>query len=210
MKSILIVEDDLTFSTMLKTWLGKKGYSVDTTSSNARARKILAEHEYDLVLSDLRLPDEDGLFLLSWLRNQGNHTPLIIMTSYAEVQNVVDAMKQGANDYIAKPVQPDILLQKIEAVFKKVDKVLPETAVASVPVSDEAYTQNYMEGESEAARELYKYVRLVAPTPMSVLINGASGTGKEYVAHRIHQLSKRAGKPFVAIDCGAKIGRAHV
>lgn len=205
MKSILIVEDDLTFSTMLKTWLGKKGYSVDTTSSNARARKILAEHEYDLVLSDLRLPDEDGLFLLSWLRNQGNHTPLIIMTSYAEVQNVVDAMKQGASDYIAKPVQPDILLQKIEAVFKKVDKVLPETVVASVSVSDEAYTQNYMEGESEAARELYKYVRLVAPTPMSVLINGASGTGKEYVAHRIHQLSKRAGKPFVAIDCGAML-----
>lgn len=205
MKSILIVEDDLTFSTMLKTWLGKKGYSVDTTSSNARARKILTEHEYDLVLSDLRLPDEDGLFLLSWLRNQGNHTPLIIMTSYAEVQNVVDAMKQGASDYIAKPVQPDILLQKIEAAFKKVDKVLPETVVASVPVSDEAYTQNYMEGESEAARELYKYVRLVAPTPMSVLINGASGTGKEYVAHRIHQLSKRAGKPFVAIDCGAML-----
>lgn len=205
MKSILIVEDDLTFSTMLKTWLGKKGYSVDTTSSNARARKVLTEHEYDLVLSDLRLPDEDGLFLLSWLRNQGNHTPLIIMTSYAEVQNVVDAMKQGASDYIAKPVQPDILLQKIEAVFKKVDKVLPETVVASVPVSDEAYTQNYMEGESEAARELYKYVRLVAPTPMSVLINGASGTGKEYVAHRIHQLSKRAGKPFVAIDCGAML-----
>lgn len=205
MKSILIVEDDLTFSTMLKTWLGKKGYSVDTTSSNARARKILAEHEYDLVLSDLRLPDEDGLFLLSWLRNQGNHTPLIIMTSYAEVQNVVDAMKQGASDYIAKPVQPDILLQKIEAVFKKVDKVLPETVVASVSVSDEAYTQNYMEGESEAACELYKYVRLVAPTPMSVLINGASGTGKEYVAHRIHQLSKRAGKPFVAIDCGAML-----
>ena len=204
-EKILIVEDDLTFSTMLKTWLGKKGYSVDTTSSNARARKILTEHEYDLVLSDLRLPDEDGLFLLSWLRNQGNHTPLIIMTSYAEVQNVVDAMKQGASDYIAKPVQPDILLQKIEAVFKKVDKVLPETVVASVPVSDEAYTQNYMEGESEAARELYKYVRLVAPTPMSVLINGASGTGKEYVAHRIHQLSKRAGKPFVAIDCGAML-----
>lgn len=205
MKSILIVEDDLTFSTMLKTWLGKKGYSVDTTSSNARARKILAEHEYDLVLSDLRLPDEDGLFLLSWLRNQGNHTPLIIMTSYAEVQNVVDAMKQGASDYIAKPVQPDILLQKIEAVFKKVDKVLPENVVASVSASDEAYTQNYMEGESEAARELYKYVRLVAPTPMSVLINGASGTGKEYVAHRIHQLSKRADKPFVAIDCGAML-----
>lgn len=205
MKSILIVEDDLTFSTMLKTWLGKKGFAVDTASSNARARKMLAERDYDLVLSDLRLPDEDGLFLLSWLRNQGNHTPLIIMTHYAEVQNVVDAMKQGASDYIAKPVQPDILLQKIREVFDKMDKALPDTSGQAAPTPDEAYTRNYMEGESEAARELYKYVRLVAPTPMSVLINGASGTGKEYVAHRIHQLSKRAGKPFVAIDCGAML-----
>ena len=114
MKSILIVEDDLTFSTMLKTWLGKRGFVVDTVSNNARARKILHQQDFDLVLSDLRLPDEDGLYLLSWLRNMGNNTPFIIMTSYAEVQNAVDAMKQGASDYIAKPVQPDILLKKID------------------------------------------------------------------------------------------------
>lgn len=206
MKSILIVEDDLTFSTMLKTWLGKRGFVVDTVSNNARARKILHQQDFDLVLSDLRLPDEDGLYLLSWLRNMGNNTPFIIMTSYAEVQNAVDAMKQGASDYIAKPVQPDILLKKIDmAITAPLPSVETKNESANGETEHDNYTNNFLEGESEAARMLYNYVRLVAPTPMSVLINGASGTGKEYVAHRIHQLSKRSDKPFVAIDCGAML-----
>ena len=87
---------------MMKTWLTKKGFEVDTASTNARARKLLAEHRYDLILSDLRLPDQDGIHLLAWLRNRSCHTPLIIMTSYAEIQSAVEAMKQGASDYIAK------------------------------------------------------------------------------------------------------------
>ena len=108
--SILIVEDDLVFSTMMKTWLTKKGFQVDTASANARARKLLTSHTYDLILSDLRLPDQDGIQLLTWLRNQSCNTPLIIMTSYAEIQSAVQAMKHGASDYIAKPIQPDELL----------------------------------------------------------------------------------------------------
>ena len=193
--SILIVEDDLTFSTMLKTWLGKKGFEVETAGTNARARKQIAARQYDLILSDLRLPDQDGIHLLSWLRSKECTTPVIIMTSYAEIQTAVQAMKQGASDYISKPVQPDELLKKIhEAIHKQQIPVTP------VP---EFNSQNFLEGESEAARQLYNYVKLVAPTQMSVLINGASGTGKEYVAHRIHELSKRAGKPFIAIDCGS-------
>lgn len=197
--SILIVEDDLVFSTMMKTWLTKKGFEVDTASTNARARKLLAEHRYDLILSDLRLPDQDGIHLLAWLRNRSCHTPLIIMTSYAEIQSAVEAMKQGASDYIAKPVQPDELLKKIkEAVENAEAPAAPGSEKTAPPV-----TQNFLEGESEAAHQLFNYVRLVAPTQMSVLINGASGTGKEYVAHRIHELSKRNGKPFIAIDCGS-------
>lgn len=224
--SILIVEDDLTFATMLKTWLGKKGFSVDTASSNARARKQLDTQDYDLVLSDLRLPDQDGIFLLSWMKEQGHPAPLIIMTGYADIQSAVQAMKHGASDYIAKPVQPDELLKKInEALQNKtlladVPAAMPETAATPTKTVSKASAQssaktsaqnnvpvspssNFLEGESEAARQLYNYVGLVAPTPMSVLINGASGTGKEYVAHRIHQLSKRADKPFIAIDCGS-------
>lgn len=214
--SILIVEDDLTFATMLKTWLGKKGFSVDTASSNARARKQLDTQPYDLVLSDLRLPDQDGIFLLSWMKEHGHHAPLIIMTGYADIQSAVQAMKHGASDYISKPIQPDELLKKINEALQ--NKYLSPVAVterekpATTPKASKKHSNaksttavpsNFLEGESEAARQLYNYVGLVAPTPMSVLINGASGTGKEYVAHRIHQLSKRADKPFIAIDCGS-------
>lgn len=197
--SILIVEDDLTFSTMLKTWLGKKGFEVEAVGTQLRARKLLAARDFDLVLSDLRLPDQDGISLLAWLREQNKLIPFIIMTSYAEIQSAVQAMKEGATDYVAKPIQPDVLLTKItEAIGNN-------TAASIAPVHSAASvsSQNFLEGESEAARQLYNYVNLVAPTHMSVLINGASGTGKEYVAHRIHQLSKRAGKPFIAIDCGS-------
>lgn len=194
--SLLIVEDDLTFSTMLKTWLKKKGFEVETASTQARARKLLAEQPFDLILSDLRLPDKDGMTLLSWLREQSNQVPFIIMTGYAEIQSAVKAIKEGATDYISKPVQPDELLKKIKEAIN--------TEHASAEEEEAGISQqNFLEGESEAAHQLYNYVNLVAPTQMSVLINGASGTGKEYVAHRIHRLSKRAGKPFIAIDCGS-------
>lgn len=196
--SILIVEDDLVFSTMMKTWLTKKGFQVDTASANARARKLLTSHTYDLILSDLRLPDQDGIQLLTWLRNQSCNTPLIIMTSYAEIQSAVQAMKHGASDYIAKPIQPDELLNKIEETIRK-----SEIPLSAIQEKISPVPQNFLEGESEAAHQLFNYVRLVAPTQMSVLINGSSGTGKEYVAHRIHELSKRSDKPFIAIDCGS-------
>ena len=199
--SILIVEDDLTFATMLKTWLGKKGFLVDTAGNSARARKQLDAQSYNLVLSDLRLPDQDGISLLAWMKEHGHQIPLIIMTGYADIQSAVQAMKNGANDYISKPVQPDVLLKKInEALQNETVIAAPSGSAPSISI---APSSNFLEGESEAARQLYNYVGLVAPTPMSVLINGASGTGKEYVAHRIHQLSKRADKPFIAIDCGS-------
>ncbi|WP_018712000.1 sigma-54-dependent transcriptional regulator [Phocaeicola barnesiae] len=196
--TVLIVEDDLTFSTMLKTWLGKKGFDVETASTSARARKILLSKEFDLVISDLRLPDQDGINLLSWLREQKKNIPFIIMTGYAEIQSAVQCMKLGATDYISKPIQPDELLKKINEAIALPHKETKETENILLPTAS-----NFLEGESEAAQQLFNYVRLVAPTQMSVLINGASGTGKEYVAHRIHQLSKRADKSFVAIDCGS-------
>lgn len=210
MTSILIVEDDLTFSKMLKTWLERKGFKVETASSVSAAGKLLSKQQFDLVLSDLRLPDEDGLFLLSWMRKKQIDSPVIIMTSYAEVQNAVEAMKQGASDYIAKPVQPDLLLGKIQDALhqKNSSGTTPRPSKTEKKQETDIHhneAPQFLEGKSEAARQLYNYVALVAPTPMSVLIYGASGTGKEYVAHRIHQLSKRADKPFVAIDCGAML-----
>lgn len=223
MTHILIVEDDLAFGTMMQTWLKKKGFETSrATSVGAAARLLTDGTKPDLVLSDLRLPDHDGLFLLGWMRKRGHNAPFIVMTNYAEVQNAVLAMKLGAADYIAKPVQPDIFLQKIkDALAQAADT--PATADASNPTTSTPHkgshcssnksnetkagpssnVPRYLEGKSEASKQLYSYVQLVAPTPMSVLILGASGTGKEYVAHRIHELSSRADKPFFAIDCGA-------
>ena len=208
MPHILIVEDDLTFATMMQTWLRKKGFDVDRVSSvSAAARQLTDTPNFDLILSDLRLPDHDGLFLLEWMRKHNLRIPFIVMTSYAEVQNAVLAMKTGASDYIAKPVQPDILLQKIrDALSTPEPAPMPQPATptpeakAQEPTAD---VPRYIEGKSEASRQLYEYVGLVAPTPMSVLILGASGTGKEYVARRIHELSPRRNKPFFALDCGA-------
>lgn len=205
-KSILIVEDDITFSVMLKTWLGKKGFEVGSASNIARARKLLEISKFDIVLCDLRLPDDDGISLLEWMSKRGMKLPLIIMTGYADIQTAVQAIKSGAKDYISKPVNPEELLKKIGEALQAPSVTTIETEQKQTTKTKEKETpipNNYLEGESDTAKQLYSYVRLVAPTNMSVLINGASGTGKEYVAHRIHQLSKRADKPFIAIDCGS-------
>lgn len=198
--SILIVEDDLTFATMLKTWLCRKGFQVFTGSGLAGAYKELEKNDIDLILSDLRLPDGDGTSLLEWRKDNNKNIPVIIMTSYADIQSAVNAMKNGACDYVSKPVRPDELLKKIEEAINSYSKPAGKVAEqkASVAVDNE-----FMEGKSELARQMYNYVSLVAPTPMAVLINGASGTGKEYIAKRIHMQSKRSDKPFVAIDCGS-------
>lgn len=204
-KSILIVEDDITFGMMLKTWLGKKGFEVSSVGNIARARKHIEENAVDLILSDLRLPDQDGIFLLRWMSEQGFNIPLIIMTGYADIQSAVQAIKLGARDYVAKPVNPEELLQKIAEASQEqpLAPAAPSKASGSSAAPKQDANPSYMEGESDAAKQLYSYVGLVAPTNMSVLINGASGTGKEYVALRIHQLSKRSSQPFIAVDCGA-------
>lgn len=233
-KRILIVDDDITFALMLRTWLSKHGFEVESVSSVAAARTALSGGEFSLVLSDMRLPDQDGVSLLQWMSGQGLDLPVIVMTGYAEIQNAVLCMKLGARDYIAKPVQPDELMKKIREALAAdptpEDAAAPTSAatstVTAAPAAEEdrlrrgggrarrrgAATDDadarqgmpdYIEGHSDPARRLYEYIRLVSPTNMSVLINGASGTGKEHVAQLIHQGSRRAAKPFVAVDCGA-------
>lgn len=194
MPSILIIEDDITFSLMLTTWLGKKGFQVTSASSTADGKQLIEKNDFDLVLSDLRLPDGDGIGLLKWIQEKKLSLPFIMMTSYADIQTAVQAIKAGASDYIAKPLNPEELLGKIKEIIQ------PASSYARKKADNEPL---YIEGQSPAARQLYDHVRLVAPTDMSVLITGSSGTGKEYVARRIHEQSNRGNRPFIAVDCGA-------
>ena len=202
MPSILIIEDDITFSLMLTTWLGKKGFEVVTSTSVSDAKNRIENVSLDLILSDLRLPDGDGIDLLRWIRERNTSVPLIMMTSYADIQTAVQAIKLGASDYISKPLNPDELLGKIHDLLKE-GHTVPTVASPKKVERRPAENSQYIEGKSPAARLLYEHVGLVAPTDMSVLITGSSGTGKEYVARRIHEQSNRKKAPFVAVDCGA-------
>ena len=116
--SILIVEDDVTFSLMLKTWLGRKGFRVESQTSVSDAQKSLDSQAFQLVLSDLRLPDRDGIELLKWLKETHPDVSLIMMTSYADIHTAVQAIKLGASDYISKPVNPEELLTKIKETIQ--------------------------------------------------------------------------------------------
>ncbi len=193
---ILIVEDDITFSLMLRTWLSKKGFDVLTYTTVAEAKRELESQHFQLILSDLRLPDEDGISLLKWLKERQMDLPLIMMTSYADIQTAVQAIKLGASDYVSKPLNPTELFTKITEIIS-----MPEEESQNEKTA--ALLNPYIEGISQASIVMYEHVRLVAPTEMSVLITGSSGTGKEYVARRIHEQSKRSGAPFVAVDCGS-------
>lgn len=195
MKRILMLEDDITFSVMLRTWLGKRGFSVDCASTVAEAKRCMTDGAYDIVLSDLRLPDEDGIVLLAWMKGQGIDVPFVVMTSYAEVQSAVNSMKLGAFDFIAKPINPEELHNKIkEALAQK------KTQQRRISQNQVATFADYMPGRSEASQKLHEYIRLVAPTAMSVLLSGEPGSGKGVVARQIHiESGRREG--FVVVDC---------
>ena len=192
-RKILIVEDDTSFGAMLQSWFSKNGFEVVLTSRMEQAKKEIVQQHFSLVLADLRLPDGDGIMLLEWICEQKKTIPVIMMTSYAEIQSAVSAMKLGAFDYLQKPVNPSVLKQKIE-------QALQSEPVAEKPKERKLKT---VIGKSHVAGEMDQLIKMVAPTLMSVLIFGESGTGKEYAARRIHELSKRREMPFMAVDCGS-------
>ena len=211
MQQLLLVEDDIAFCKMLETFLQKKGYEVHTAFSGSEALRQIQEHTLDLIITDVRLPDQDGLSLLQHVKTNLPETPVILMTGYAEVNMAVTAMKEGAFDYISKPVRPDELLKLINSALSKENdgqqgKPQEKQKAKKIQTSGKKEAlepQDYVKGVSDTSGKLNQYINLVAPTNMSVLIIGESGTGKEFVAKKIHDRSKRQGEPFIAVDCGA-------
>lgn len=204
---ILIVEDDSAFGTMLLKWFERNGYTATLCSGMMSAQNVLSEKRiFDLILSDLRLTDGDGIMLLSWLKKMRIATPVIIMTGYGEVQTAVSAIKLGAFDFLEKPINPSILTKKIQSVF---DQNKSNEESSSLKIKNKGNRNNskdnskIVEGTSPLYRQMYSFIDLVAPTQMGVMIIGESGTGKEHVAHMIHNRSNRAQGPFIAVDCGS-------
>ncbi|MGC9150183.1 MAG: sigma-54-dependent transcriptional regulator [Microbacter sp.] len=191
---ILIIDDDTAFGTMLQSWCHRHGFEAALCNGVASAQAAMTRSDFHLLLSDLRLPDGDGLMLLHWLRERKMAIPVIIMTSYGEIQSAVAAMKLGAEDFLEKPMNPSVLKEKIELALSKKPS-LEKTALPK--------TSSMILGKSPLAVQMYDHILRVAPTRMSVLIVGESGTGKEYAARMIHDNSPRRNNPFIAVDCGS-------
>jgi two-component system response regulator HydG len=195
-RTILIVEDDIAFGMMLESWCKKNNFQAILLSQLKQAKKEILHSDIDLVLTDLRLPDGDGIMLLAWIKEQKPELPVIIMTSYAEIPSAVASMRLGALDYLEKPINPSILKEKIEQAWNaESPKKQPVTERKSLP--------KIVYGRSITAKEMHRYIDLVAPTKMAVLLLGESGTGKEYAARLIHEQSPRKNAPFIAVDCGS-------
>ncbi|MGB5941808.1 MAG: sigma-54 dependent transcriptional regulator [Leeuwenhoekiella sp.] len=205
MVKILIIEDDVPFCEMLSVYLKKRNYNVSTAYTAGDGLKKLQTEKPELVITDVRLPDQNGLEILKNIKTDHPKLPVILMTGYAEIQTAVSAIQEGASDYMEKPVRPDQLLALIEKVLKNpapISTLDKKETTNPAPLEIKPITGN-IQGVGEASKQLQKYIGLVAPTPMSVLIIGDSGTGKEFAAKSIHDNSKRSDASFIAVDCGA-------
>ncbi|MBK5195826.1 MAG: sigma-54-dependent Fis family transcriptional regulator [Proteiniphilum sp.] len=199
---ILIVEDDRSFGVMLQKWFERNGFSVTLCSGMVAAQEELSKAAYRVILSDLRLPDGDGIMLLTWLNETGLSIPVIMMTGYGEIQTAVSAIKLGAFDFLEKPINPSLLTQKIEAVLASTKEAPSLREKPSAAYNQQREKEHIVFGRSLLSTQMYSYIDMVAPTQMAVMIVGESGTGKEHVAQMIHRKSVRSGGPFVAVDCG--------
>ena len=185
---ILIVEDNVMLAGQQKKWLEKSGYEVQTAIDEPGARRRIKSEHFDLVLADVRLPEGDGISLLEWLRKEKIDIPFIVMTGYASVPDAVKAIKLGAKDYLAKPVQMEELLELIKDILR------PNALVYGKD-------KNLFHRNSPKMLEVENLARTVAPFDITVLILGPNGAGKESVAQRIHYSSDRREKPLVAVNC---------
>lgn len=195
MPKILIVDDDASFCLMLKSFFSKNGMDAAVAFSLNDGLKAAKDTSYDIILTDYRLPDGNGIDLLNTIKRLSPDTVVILMTGYADIKIAVNAIKMGAYEYVAKPINPDEILHIIKSGLESSRKSDEKPVKSKSP--------EYIEGKCESAKKVQDYINLVGPTEMSVLILGESGTGKEYAARRIHQFSKRKNAKFVAVDCGA-------
>jgi DNA-binding NtrC family response regulator len=198
---ILVVDDEVNIREALGTLLEEDGYRVSTAASVDEAVEALRRNEFHLVLSDLRMDDRSGLDILRHMQDACPETEMIFLTAYGTVEGAVEAMKLGAYDYIAKPVDRRRLTLLIEKALEK-HRLSTENRNLRRRLSIKEEFSKII-GNSAAIRVIFKIMGEVAPTNATVLITGESGTGKELVARSIHERSQRRDRPFVTLNCGA-------
>ncbi|MFP4470212.1 MAG: sigma-54-dependent transcriptional regulator [Bacteroidales bacterium] len=190
-KNILIIDDDHYIISLLDNFFKREGYKTYTLTKGKPALELLREEEIDAVLCDIRLPDINGAELLKHIRQVRPDLPVIMMTAYAEIRVAVETIKTGAFDYVTKPIYPEEISNIVKKAIRRRDSAEPKV------------DKDFITGNCKNMLELIDQAKLVAPTDMSVLIQGETGSGKEYIARLIHNHSKRKNKKFMAIDCGA-------
>lgn len=209
-QKILVIDDDKDICLLLQKFLTKKNYEVDYRTTSEEGITYLKKENVDLVISDYRLPDDDGISTIKKIRIVNPDAAIIIITGYSDVRTAVETLKHGAYDYVTKPLYPDEILVTIkEAIDDKKNQLKTETTASSKKgkkSTQSGYTvdrKTFVKGKSTQAETIQKHIDLIAPTDMSVIIIGETGSGKEFVANAIHKQSKRKNEPFIAIDCGA-------
>ena len=195
--AVLVAEDDTNVRRVLVAMLKRAGYGVHPASDGTEAMAILRLHPVDAVISDLRMPNMDGIALLQHIKSTYPELPVIIITAHGTVENAVQALKLGAFDYVTKPFEKDDLKRSVE-------KAVNTRMLATAEVREDAATfRKHLIGQSAAMQKVFDIIDRVAATPSTALIAGESGTGKELVAKALHLGSNRADKPFIKINCAA-------
>ena len=193
MKYILVIDDDTYICNLLVEFLERNGYRAEGATTGVSGAKLIEQNDYDVILCDYRLPDSDGHRILELVKSKKPNTSVIIMTAYSDVKTAVKLIKSGAFDYVTKPIQNEEILELIGRASQKKPKKEKE----------KTFSEGFIQGKSKRIREVMQHVQMVGPTDIAVLIEGETGSGKEYIAKAIHYNSKRKNKPFYAVDCGA-------
>ncbi|MCK5798786.1 MAG: sigma-54-dependent Fis family transcriptional regulator [Deltaproteobacteria bacterium] len=199
--SILVVDDERSMREFLEILLDRQGCSVTLAEGGKRAQELIDTEAYDVVITDLKMPNVSGLDVLASAQRQQPDAEVIMITAFASTETAIQAMKDGAYDYLTKPFKVDEILVTIERALEKRRLVRDNASLRQQLVGH--FQLNELVGRSDAMQQIFSLIRKIAPTPTSVLISGESGTGKELVARAIHAQSHVAEGPFVAVNCGA-------
>lgn len=200
---LLIIDDDVDICALLKRFFERKGYLIDTAFTAKEGISLSEKNTYDLILTDFRLPDIDGLEVIKSLKSTHPRRPVIVITGYSDVKQAIEAIRLGAEEYVTKPIYPEEILLHVQKALQKQNQpsAPPKTEKRKEQLEDRSF--DYILGSSHEANRVQELIELVAPTDMTVVILGESGTGKEVAARKIHENSNRNSGPFITVDCGA-------